>query len=141
MLKWDKFCRSAVNPMNRDSLRFKLLIIAFLLILAAGGERFISAILSFAFLGKMVSFLPYYLILSGFLWIAVAITALLGLWFNWQNKQQQIAIAATLVIVVTFWAERLMLYPGGVAQVNTLFLAIVSAVGVLFVSATVFLPL
>jgi hypothetical protein len=130
-----------MNSMDRNSLRFKLLLIVFLVILAAGGQRFISAILSFAFLGEIVSFLPFYLIASGFLWIVVAIAALLGVWFNWKNKERLITISATLIVVVTFWAEHLILYPGAAAQVNTLFLAIFSAIGVLFVSALVFLPL
>jgi hypothetical protein len=130
-----------MNKMDRNSLRFKLLFVIFLFIFAAGGQRLLSAALSFTFLEKITPFLPYYLMLSGFLWAAAAITTLLELWFNWQNKQRFITISATFIIVLTFWAEHLFLYPGASARVNTPFLTIFSIVGVIIVSTATFLPL
>jgi hypothetical protein len=89
--------------------------------------RFIFSIQQQDFLGNLLPISPYYLSISGFIWLVVGVVIAAGLWFGkrWAARATQVSAFA---FSAYYWIDRLLLTADGPGY-NWLFSAIVNLLG------------
>jgi len=109
-----------------------VLIIAMLLFSISGWLRFGQALAQWNWLEQLgIQPGPLYLAASGALWGALALASAVGLWLRrlWAVRLSQIT---TLVIALSYWADRLLVVQPNGSNYNLLFSAILTLFGVVF---------
>lgn len=116
-----------------------LLSLLFLACALAGGLRAAGALRNWSLLKEFdFSASPVYFLLSGLFCLGLGSAAALSARAGWHHANR-FALAAAVLLVATFWADRLIADRSGFNPPNGAFAAIISAAGVLYTAAAVFL--
>jgi hypothetical protein len=109
-----------------------ILVLGLLLMAYLGGLRFEQAVANWGLLSRIQAQVgPLYLATSGMIWVFVCLVPVVGLWFRWPWAPRFTRIGV-IVLISTYWAERLLLYRSPASQSNTIFALSLTALSLIF---------